>query len=452
VSDRALTLSAIIVSGGFLLGKILGLVRERFIASAFGTGPEIDAFKATLVFSDLLDSVIAGTTLASVFIPVFSRYLVVDNSARAEGWRFASAVLNAVFLGIVALSGIGMIFAPAIVASPLGLAPGFAPEQRILTANLLRIVLFATIIFGVSGTLTGILHAHNHFVLPSLAPAVHNIGIITGVLVLVPRFGIYGLAYGVLLGSVLHAAIQLPGIISHGGMYFFTLGVHQKSMRDLAALFGPRFATTIVIHLSRYIMTNLASGLGTGSVSALSYATSIWQFPETLIGTAIALAAFPRLASATAAGQRDEVNRIYRLALISIVALAIPAMLIAIFFARPIIAIVYRGGEFGVASTELVATVLQFFALAIVGESVLELTARIFYAHRDSRTPMYVAFVSMAIRVLLMWWGSTLWGAAGLALGYSIGILIEGFTLYILSRRLFVKIPADIVARVEKSG
>ncbi|HEY6042378.1 MAG TPA: lipid II flippase MurJ, partial [Anaerolineae bacterium] len=266
-----------------------------------------------------------------------------------------------------------------------------------------------------------------------------------------PRYGIYGLAYGVLLGSLLHTAIQLPGLIWYGGKYFLTLGLHQQSMFDLAGLFGPRFATTVVIHLTRFIMTNLASGLGTGSVSALSYATSIWQFPETLIGTAIALAAFPRLASAAAGGRRVEMGRIYRLALYSILALAIPAMLVAIIFARPIISLLYRGGEFGTASVELVATVLQFFALAIVGESVLELTARIFYAQQDSRTPMFVAFVSMAIRVALMWWGSRVWGAAGLALAYSIGVFIEGGALYVISRPRIKNPAVPIVAQDGKS-
>ncbi len=426
LSDRRLLISSAIVAGGFLASKILGLLREILIARAFGTRGDLDAFFAATQFSDLLFAVIAGGALASVFIPVFSGYLVRDETSRRAGWEFASAVVNDVFLAVTLFSIIGMLFAPQIVEH--WLAPGFSTERRALTADLLRLVLLSTIIFGVSGTLTGILHAHNHFILPAIAPSLYNLGIIAGAVWLAPRFGIFGLAYGVVAGSAAHLLIQIPGLIRHRARFVPTLGLRLSATRDLVTLLGPRIVTMLVVRVTWIVMTNFASRLGEGSVSALSYAYSLWQFPESLIGTAIALAVFPRLAARAAEGKLAELRALYRIALVSILGLAIPAMLALIVFARPLVSLLFERGAFGGGSTDLVATVLQFYALAVAGESLLELTARIFYAQRDARTPMFVAIAAMTIRVALMGWWSA-FGAPGLALAYAVGVALEGGAL-----------------------
>src|SRR5581483_1051644 len=202
-------------------------------------------------------------------------------------------------------------------------------------------------------------------------------------------------------------------------------GAGHGSMRELLRLLVPRSITTIVTSLTRLVMNNLASFLSAGSISALNYAYMLWQFPETLIGTAIAVAVFPRLAQRAAAKDARGFQRLFRLALFSILALSLPSALIAIFFARQIVALVLERGAFDVDSTALVAPVLQFYALAIVGESLLELVARTFYAQHDSKTPMLVALGAMALRVALMIWWRDVWGAAGLALAYAVGVCVE---------------------------
>jgi putative peptidoglycan lipid II flippase len=433
LSDRRLVLSSGIVAGGILATKLLGYVRVSVVAGAFGTSAAYDAFRAANSFSDLLDSVIAGTTLASVFIPIFSSYLVRDRASRDEAWRFASATLNSMFIVITLLSGLAMIIAAPIVEHIL--APGFPLDQRALTVQLLQLALISAIVFGISGTITGILHAHNFFILPALAGPVHNLSMIVSVILLAPRFGIFGLAYGVILGSIMTVVVQVPGLVRVGGRYFLTLGWRQASMFRLAALFGPRVLTTMVVQLSRVFMVNLASRLGEGSVGGLDYAYSLWQFPETLIGTAIALAVFPRLAARAAEGNLKELGATYKRSLISIVGLALPATLMLVLFARPIITLLLRRGAFGEASTDLVTSILQFYALAVFGESLLELTSRIFYAQQDARTPMFVAIVTMLVRIALMLALYQPLGAPGLALAYAMGVSLEAGALYMIARR-----------------
>lgn len=426
-------MSTFVVAGGFLASKLLGLVRVRLIAEAFGTSAAYDAFRVANTFSDMLDSVIAGTTIAAVFIPVFSTYLVQDKQGQREGWRFASSVLNDMFLLVTVAAGAGMLLAPWLVGTLI--APGFDAAQREVAASLMRVVLIAAIVFGVSGTITGILHAQNRFALAAMASPLNNVGIILAVLFLVPRMGIYGLAWGIVLGSLMHLGIQIPALVRGGMVWFATLGARHGGMGELIRLLGPRIVTTNIGSVTRLLTNNFGSFLAVGSIGALDYAYMLWQFPETLIGTAIAVAVFPRLAQRVAAKDTAGFRRLYRLALLTILALAIPAMLVAVFFARPIVALVLRGGAFGSESTALVASVLQFYALAIVGESCLELVARVFYANKDSKTPMFVAIGAMLLRIgLMLWWRDTL-GAPGLALAYAVGVSAEAVTLWILSRR-----------------
>jgi len=439
LSERALTVSAVIVSAGFLGSKVLGLVREVLVARAFGTSAVMDAFKVANTFSDMLDSVIAGATIAAVFIPVFSTYLVKDKAAQREGWRFASAVLNDMFLLVTLACGLGILFAPLLVGTLV--APGFDAAQRELATTLMRVVLLAAIVFGVSGTVTGILHSTNRFALAAMSGPLHNLGVIFGVVILVPRIGIYGLAWGIVLGSLLHLGIQIPGLVRAGMIWFPTLGAGQGAMRgsirELLRLLGPRVVTTNLGSVTRLLTNTIASFLPVGSISALGYAYSLWQFPETLIGTAIAVAVFPRLAQRVAARDAAGFQRLYRIALLTILALAIPSMLITIFFAQPIVAIVLQRGAFGPESTALVAGVLQFYALAIVGESLLELVARVFYANHDSKTPMFVSIGAMVLRLgLMIWWRDSL-GAPGLALAYGIGVCVEAGVLWLFSLRRF---------------
>ncbi len=440
LSERAITLSTIVVAGGFLLSKILGLVRVRMTAQAFGTSAAYDAFKVANTFSDMLDSVIAGATIAAVFIPVFSTYMAHDKAQQREGWRFASAVLNDMFLLVTVVAGLGIVLAPWLVGGII--APGFDAAQQELATQLMRIVLLAAIVFGVSGTITGILHAQNRFVLASLASPLNNIGVIFAILFLVPQMGIFGLAWGVVLGSLLHLGIQIPALVRAGMIWFPTVGLGHVSvkggMSELIRLLIPRIVTTNLGSVTRLLTNNLASFLMVGSIGALDYAYLLWQFPETLIGTAIAVAVFPRLAQRVAANDTRGFQQLYRIALLTILALAVPATLVAILFASPIVSLVLRSGAFDADSAALVARVLQFYALAIVGEAVLELVSRVFYANKDSKTPMFVIMGGVVLRVALMFLLREPFGAAGLALAYAIGVCAEASVLWYLSRRRFM--------------
>lgn len=432
MSFRRLSIYSAIVGGGFFSSFVLGYLRDRIIAHSFGTSPALDAYYAAFNFPQLLVALIPGGALASVFIPVFSTFLV-DESKRAEGWKLASAVLNDVLLIVAGLAIAAAIGAPWLVANVI--APGFDPARMALTADLMRLVLISSVVFSASSVVMSVLQAHNSFLLPALAPSIYNLGIISGALFLVPRFGIYGLAYGVVVGSLLHLSIQIPGLTRQQARYTFALGLRSKGLGELVRLFLPRLVTLSVVQAKFILMTNLASALAAGSVAGLNFAYRIWQFPESLIGTAIALAVFPTLSALAAQRQEEQMARTFKFTMAIILALAVPAMVMVILLARPLVTLLFQGGAFQGESVDLVAGVLQLYGLAVVGESALELAARYFYARHDSLTPMFVALAAMLLSAALMLAWVDMLGARGLGLAYAVGVTAEASGLYLLAWR-----------------
>ncbi len=192
------------------LGQIAGLVRGIIVARTFGASPELDAFFAANRVSETLFLLVAGGALGSAFIPTFTGLLARDEKAPA--WRLAAALANTVTLTLSLLALLVAIFAPLVVRYLL--APGLStdPELYALTVSLLRIQLISTVFFGLGGLLVGILNAHQIFLIPALTPALYNLGIIFGALVLAPSLGIYGLAWGVVIGAVLYLLVQIPSV------------------------------------------------------------------------------------------------------------------------------------------------------------------------------------------------------------------------------------------------
>jgi putative peptidoglycan lipid II flippase len=428
---RFIARSSLIVSGGFLAAKVLGFVREVLIAHAFGTTGQLDAYYAAFNLPDLLFALIPGGALASVFIPVLAGYLTTDD--RTGGWRLASAVLNVVFLAVAVGSLIVTLTAPWLVAHVL--APGFSPQLQALTVDLMRLVLLSTLIFGVSGVVMGVLHAHQHFLLPAVAPVVYNLGIIFGAVVLAPRMGIFGLAWGVVAGAALHLIVQVPALIHFGARWSPTIGLGNAGAYEIVRLIGPRILTLGVVRINFLVMTNLASGLGVGSVSALNYAWDLMQLPESLIGTAIATAAFPTLAELVARGDRNGLRTTVSTTLWAILGLTVPAAIGLIVLGRPMIQLVFQRGAFDASSTQAVYWALQFYALGLVGHSTLEVATRIFYAEHDTRTPFLVAAAAMLAHLALSLTLMHGLGHGGLALANSLAVSLEVSGLLVIARR-----------------
>jgi len=436
--DRQIARGASIVMAGLALSSLAGLVTTMLVSQAFGTQADLDAFYAANRLPELLFLLMAGGALASAFVPAFTGFLT--RADRSGAWRLASAVGNLVVLVLLAASLLAALCAPWLVTTVL--APGFSdPAQVDLTADLMRILLLAPAIFGLSGLLMGILNAHQRFALPALAPAMYRLGWMLGLWLLVPQLGIYGLAWGVVLGAVLHLLIQLPGVLRLGGRYLPTLGRGNPAVAEVGRLMLPRLLGVAVVQINFIVNTILASAMPEGSLAALTYAFTLMIMPQAIIGQASAIAALPTFSAQFARGELDSLRSSLGNTLRAVFYLALPASLGLALLSTPVVAALFERGAFTSQSTQMVAWALFWFSLGLVGHSVLEIVSRAFYALHDTRTPVVVGVGAMTLNILL---SLTLWRVfdaigwmphGALALANSLATALECIVLLELIRR-----------------
>jgi putative peptidoglycan lipid II flippase len=396
-SKQQIARAAGIVIAAFALSRVLGLAREMIIGQQFGTSGELDAYLAAFRLPDILFQLVAGGALGSAFIPTFSGYLARGDERGA--WRLTSAVINLVLVLLSALALLAAAFAPLLVAKVV--APGFDPAKRALTVQLMRLMLLSPVVFGVSGIVMGVLNSYQHFLLPALAPIVYNLSIIGAALFLSPSLGIHSLAMGVVVGSLLHLAVQVPSLVKRGMGYSPILGLGDPGVREVGRLMAPRVLGLAVVQLNFLVNTILASGLADGSLAALNFAWLLMLLPQGIFAQALATAAFPTFSELAAKRQVAEMRSTLSATLRAILYLAIPASVGLFALRYPIVQLLFQRGAFKESSTEAVVWALQFYALGLFAHAVVEIVTRAFYALHDTLTPVLVGVGAMGINVVL---------------------------------------------------
>ena len=451
----------------FLAAKVISLFQTLIIAQTFGVGRDLDAYVAANRIPELIVILISGGALTHAFIPVFSGFLAKGDLDSA--WKLSSHLINSIFTLALALSALVFVFAPWLVDNAV--APGFDAATARSTVDLMRILLLSTIIFAVSGIFSGILNSHQHFLLPALAPIMFDIGILIGVLFLLPRFGINGLAWGAVLGAGLHFSIQVPGLVRYKMRWRLELGWNNPQLWRVIRLMLPRIGGLGVFSLNFLVMNNIASRLGAGSVSALDWGWRLMQIPQTLIGTAMGIVIFPTLAALSElddlSGKRDAMSGALRFILIC----SIPSAIALILLGRPLISLLERGA-FDASASALVYSTLSMFTLGLIVHSALEIIARSFYADKDTLTPLFAALGGALINFGLAFALSDVarvdanallnaialsaptlqltrdvGNVSGLALANSLGVMFEVLALLIILRRRWRGISENVLAR-----
>ncbi|MCB2178799.1 murein biosynthesis integral membrane protein MurJ [bacterium] len=439
-AQRQIARAAGIVMAGFVLSNLAGLARQILISDKFGTQGTIDAYYAAMGVPDMIFALIAGGALASAFIPTLTEFLTQNDEE--GGWRLTSAVGNLLALVMLVIGAIVFVFALPIVQ--VFLAPKAPLEQQQLTADLLRILLISPVLLGLSGLVTGVLQANQSFVLPSFSSTLYWLGIIFGLIFFVPSMGIFGLAWGTVLGAGLHLLVQLPGLRKLPKLrYTPSLGLKDPAVRKVGRLMLPRLFGAAVVQLNFLVSINMTSGMPAGSLTAFKNAYMVMTMPQVVIAQAIAIAAFPTFSAQFARGDRDDLRGSLASTIRSIVFLSLPAALGLILLRVPVISMLFQRGEFDDRSVALTAWALLWFALGLVSHSVLEIVVRAFYAMQDTRTPVAVGVVAMGLNVVFsltfpLWFTHMGWMPhGGLALANTAATTLEvGVLLWIIRKRL----------------
>jgi len=391
-SDDAPSLarSASIIAFGNVVSRLLGLGRETTIAYFFGASGLVSAFQAASTIPTMIFDLLVGGMLSAALVPVFSDY------ARAERRREFGQVVGAV-LSVIGLAVAGLVVVIMLLAEPLAhLVAGGLPDELVaVTASLLRIMTPAIWFLAISGVVTGALFALKRFTFPAFAAAVYNLGIIVAALLLQERMGIFSLAVGVLLGSVMQLLLQAPDLLR--ARVVLRAGLRHPALRRIWLLYLPILFGLLVSQVQVIIDRRLASGTGEQSLAWMRDATTLFQLPHGLVAVAISLAALPSLAQYFAARNEKDFRATLGRGLRTVLLLITPATVGLLVLGTPIVQLIFQRGAFQPEDTAAVTAALNLYLIGLIPASLDWLLNYTFYARNDTLTPAIVGVVSVGI-------------------------------------------------------
>ncbi|MEO5704739.1 MAG: murein biosynthesis integral membrane protein MurJ [Candidatus Limnocylindrales bacterium] len=429
-SAVALAKAGLVVSGAYLVARVLGYVRVVVIGTTFGAGEDLDAFFAAFRIPDLIFQLVAAGAVASAVVPIVSG--LVANDERSRAWRVVSTLINLMLAGLLVFAAIAFIWAPQLVAA---ITPGFSGAILDQTIELTRIMLASPILLALGAIVTATLNSERRFAASAVAPIVYNLAIIAAAVLLSDSFGVTGLALGVVAGSFGLLVVQIPALRTVGFRYAPRIDFSDDQARNLLKLLGPRVLGLSASQITMVVMTSLATGVGLGAVTAFTIAFALYQIPMGVIGIPLGIVIFPSMSRELAVGRTGSYLELVARSVRILLFVMLPIAAIGIALRVPAVDLLLGYGQFDEAAVAITAGTLLPLLLGLTGHAVIGVFARAFYARQDTRTPVMAAILAVVVNTTL---GFALVGQYGLpALGLAIAIAawIEAGVLLIVLRR-----------------
>ncbi len=428
-----------------LASRITGLVREQMVAAAFGASVMTDAFNVAFRIPNLLRRLFAEGAFSQAFVPLLAASRARDGDEATHA--LVDAVATVLLWAVVATSLLGVLGAPVLVWL---MAQGLQKTGGFDAAVVMTRFMFPYIVFMSMVALSaGVLNTWKRFAVPAATPVLLNLSFILAAWLLVPRFAawgiepIYALAVGVMVGGVLQLALQVPALRRIGAMPRLRLGLgglraawsHPGVHRVLRQM-APAILGVSVAQISLLINTQIATQIGAGAVSWLSYADRLMEFPTALLGVALGVVLLPQLSATQAQGDGERYAALLDWGLRLVLLLALPCAVALIVFPKALVAVLYHRGAFSAVDVQQTVTALMGYGAGLLGLVALKVLAPGFYAKQDIRTPVKVALFVLVLTQLLNLVFVPWFGHAGLALAIGCGALVNALLLLVgLHRR-----------------
>ena len=440
-----------------LLSQILALFRDRLLAHFFGAGAVLDTYYAAFRLPDIIFVAIASIVSVYVLIPFLAEKSSISKLKEKE---FINTIFSAFFLIIITVSVIALIFTPWLMKL---FFPGLVDTAQFADLILLtRVLLLQPIFLGISNLFASITQIHRKFVLYALSPVLYNVGIIIGIVFFYPSFGFMGLGLGVVLGAVLHLAIQIPFIVKNKFLPKITLsivGTRFNDVKKVIFLSLPRTLALSAHQISLLFLISFASLMASGSIAVFNLSFNLQSVPLTIIGVSYSVAAFPTLAKMFSNGQKKDFLEQVLTASKHIIFWSFPAIVLFIILRAQIVRVILGSGEFDWADTRLTAAALALFAVSIAAQGLVLLFVRGYYAAGNTKKPLILNLISAGLVILFafglgkLFAGSPTFqyfiesilrveGIEGtsvlmLPLGYSIALILNAIAFWVMFQKDF---------------
>lgn len=425
---------------GTSVSRMTGFVRTALLASVLGlTGMYLaDSFNLANITPNIVYDLILGGVLSSLFIPVFIEYL--HEHDEKEAWHVANSVFNITLILLVGVSVALFIAAPYVIKAQTFLAHNRGSMEADATF-FLRFFIFEVVLYGFCAIYTGILNSYKHFTIPAFAPIANNIVVIATVALYNFYPNKYLLAIGATLGVAAMAFIQLPWVRHTGFRYKPVLDLKHPAVRKIGRLAIPVVAYVLVNQIGLWVVNILATQVQ-GGISAFQYGYIFFQLPYGIVAVSIITALFPSLSEQSVHNDKKEMIRSISLGVRTTIFVVLPASVAYAVLAKPIVRLLLQHLHFGSGDTDMLASVVFCFVLGLVFFSVFMLVLKVFYSMQDTRTPMIIAAVIVAINIgvdFLYFYSfkGDVAKVAGLALGNSTAYLVGAIAVWVVLYRRF---------------
>ena len=432
-----------------MTSRILGLVRDQVLSHYFGASDAMDAYRVGFRFPNLFRDLFAEGAMSAAFVPTFTRHLA--ESGKPSAWRLANLLITTLAVITGAIAVIGILFAEPLVTTLAGKYAA-VPGKLELTITLTRIMFPVLMLIAVAAAVMGMLNSLRHFFIPALSPAMFNVVTIAAAVLVVPfvlpgndgpgtlslddlRLPIIVIAVSTLLGGVAQLALQLPTLVREGFRFRPILDWKDPGLRRVLLLMGPGTLGLAATQLNVVVNMFLATGEGTGAQTWLDLAFRLMYLPIGLFGVSIATAVLPSISRHVVAHDTRASRETISDGLALMLALNVPATVGLIVLSVPIVRVIFEHGRFLPSDTLATAAALRFYALGLVGYSVVRIASPTFYALGRNRTPVIVSVITVLVNAGLNVALVNVMGYRGLALGTSVAALFNATTLFVLLRR-----------------
>jgi len=418
------------------LSYALGLLRDKSFAYTFGASSELDIYNAAFAIPDLFLALLVTGTLSAAFVPIFSN---LDEHNRQKGILYTNQILS---FGLLILGAVAVLFGLFLPHLVDFIVPGFDAEQKAQYVTVTRLMLISPLLFAISNTFGNVLISIKAFFWYGMAPVLYNVGIIIGVFVFVPHFGLLGLVIGTILGAFLHLGVRIPSLIRYGYRPQFVF-IYNQEIRETVWLLIPKTVQMGMWQLMLWWFVRLATELEEGSVTIYSFARNFQSLPVSLVGIAMALAAFANLSHVAANKDYREFKQLILGKSLIIMGYTTLAAIGLALISHPLIGLLLGGGKFDAQAVAATASLLMVYTIAVPLESVMHLLARAHYALKNTLRPSSIHVITIVLTMVISAYFLDKIGLYAIPVSFAAGLLVQVLLLGVSLRQLILKLGSN---------
>ncbi len=388
-----------VLATSYIISGVLGIFRDRLLVSVFGTGIETSIYFAAFRIPDMVYNLLIVGGVIVAFLPLFAEYFA---ESEEKAWEMTNYVLNIFLFFLFFGSLVLFLLSPWLMGF---IAPGFSSEHQGILLHLVRLLFLSPILLGVSSIFSGVLQYFHRFLIFAIAPILYNIGIIFGIIFLVPHFGIFGAGLGVVIGAVLHLLVQIPSAIGCGFDYKLRFSFKYPAIPRIFRLMAPRVVAVLSNQINLFILTSIASGLAENAIAVFSFARNIQGLPVGILGMSLATAVFPTFSRLWANGEKTKFVEKFSAIFSQSLFVMIPVSVFTLILSNQIVRLIL--GKMDAESEKLIVVSLEILSFSILTWALIPLATRAFFSFHNSRIPalitIFAVLINLATSFLFIW-------------------------------------------------